>query len=78
MLKRYFKPNSLTWLASVVPILAGLLILTEPIHQQHDLVVMVTAKFPGASPTELILTGLAGVGLRGVAGEIVETMKRGL
>jgi len=64
MTSKYFKPNSLTWWASVVPILAGLFIATEPLHGLSAAVSSVENAFGAPAPV-LINAGLAGIGIRG-------------
>ena len=61
---KYFKPFSLTWWASVAPLLAGLFMATEAIHGQSALVASIYAA-TGMSAPVLINLGLAGIGLRG-------------
>ncbi|MEZ5886786.1 MAG: hypothetical protein R3D56_07890 [Paracoccaceae bacterium] len=62
---RYFKPTSLTWLASAAPVAAGLFIAFEPVHHLSDWVKAVNATFGNTSPYLLINAGLVGIGLRG-------------
>lgn len=62
---RYFKPRSLTWLASAMPLGAGLFIAFEPVHHLTDWTRAVGATFGGTSPYLLINAGLVGIGLRG-------------
>lgn len=62
---KYVKPNSLTWLASALPILAGLFIAFEPVHHLADWVEAVSRIFGDTSPYLLINAGLVGIGLRG-------------
>jgi len=64
MTTKYFKPKSLTWLASVVPLLAGVFIALEPVH---GLAAWVEAarNATGMTAPALINLGLAGIGLRG-------------
>ncbi|WP_413868399.1 hypothetical protein [Albidovulum sp.] len=63
-IRKYVKPTSLTWLASALPILAGLFIAFEPVHHLADWVKAVSRTFGDASPYLLINAGLAGIGLR--------------
>lgn len=65
--RKYWKPASLTWLASMTPVLAGLFIAFEPVHHLTDWVAAVSATFGDASPYLLINAGLVGIGLRGAA-----------
>ncbi|MGB1215856.1 MAG: hypothetical protein ACPG4X_20980 [Pikeienuella sp.] len=62
---KYFKPTSLTWWASVVPIVAGVFIAAEPLHEMTLITQSVQDMFGGATPGMLINAGLAGIGLRG-------------
>ncbi len=64
-IRRYVKPTSLTWLASALPVLAGLFIAFEPVHHLSDWTRAVSRAFGDASPYLLINAGLVGVGLRG-------------
>ncbi|PPB81748.1 hypothetical protein LV82_00963 [Albidovulum inexpectatum] len=66
---RYFKPWSLTWIASVMPLAAGLFLAFEPVHHLDDWARAISAAFGDASPYVLINAGLAGIGLRGAIGE---------
>lgn len=62
---KYIKPYSLTWWASVAPLVAGLILATEPLHGAAGLVGVVR-ELVGADiePAYLINAGLAGIGLR--------------
>ena len=64
-LRKYVKPMSLTWLASVLPFLAGLFIAFEPVHHLADWAKAVSLTFGATSPYLLINAGLVGIGLRG-------------
>jgi hypothetical protein len=64
MIRKYVKPTSLTWLASVLPIVAGLFVAFEPVHHLADWAKAVSRIFGEASPYLLINAGLAGIGLR--------------
>jgi hypothetical protein len=61
---KYWKPESLTWWASVVPLLCGLFIAFEPVHKLADLSESIRLA-TGLSAPVLINIGLAGIGLRG-------------
>ncbi|MCY1127145.1 hypothetical protein OU426_09800 [Frigidibacter sp. RF13] len=63
--RRYFKPRSLTWIASAAPVAAGLFIAFEPVHHLGDWAKAVSATFGNTSPYLLINAGLVGIGLRG-------------
>lgn len=64
MLEKYFKPKSLTWLASIVPLFLGLFMAGEPIHGLSDLV-DVAYNATGMKAPVLINAGLLGIGVRG-------------
>jgi hypothetical protein len=64
MTTKYFKPKSLTWLASVVPLLAGVFIALEPVHGLAAWAEAVR-NATGLTAPALINLGLAGIGLRG-------------
>lgn len=64
-MKRYFKPRSLTWWASVAPLFAGGFIAFEPVHEWAAMTESVQSVFGGAPAGVLINAGLAGIGLRG-------------
>ena len=64
MMQKYFKPKSLTWWASVVPLILGLFMAFEPLHGWSDLV-QAARNATGATAPVLINAGLAGIGLRG-------------
>ncbi len=63
--RKYVKPLSLTWLASALPLLAGMFMAFEPVHHLSDWSRAVGLTFGGASPYLLINAGLVGIGLRG-------------
>lgn len=63
-MRKYFKPFSLTWLASALPFCAGLFIAFEPVHHLTEWAASVSATFGDASPYLLINAGLAGIGIR--------------
>lgn len=67
-MRQYIKPKSLTWWMSVVPIVAGVFIATEPLHAQTLVVQSVQDMFGGATPVVLINAGLAGIGFRRAVG----------
>lgn len=64
-MSKYIKPGSLTWWASVVPILTGLFVAAEPLHELASGVEFINNATDGMSPWVLINAGLAGIGLRG-------------
>lgn len=65
MESKYFKPKSLTWWASLAPLLAGLFVAAEPVHGLAAWVELIDNATGGASPAVLINAGVAGIGLRG-------------
>lgn len=64
-MNKYVKPGSLTWWASVVPILAGLFVAAEPLHGLTMGIEVINNATDNMSPFVLINAGLAGIGLRG-------------
>jgi hypothetical protein len=65
MTRKYFKPKSLTWLASFVPVLAGGLVASLPLHGWSEVVETIDAITGGMSPYVMINAGLVGIGMRG-------------
>lgn len=65
---KYVKPFSLTWWASVVPLVVGVFVAAEPYHGLTELVGIVNSMTDNMSPAVLINMGLAGIGLRGAVG----------
>ena len=63
--RKYIKPASVTWWASVAPIAGGAFIAFEPVHQLAEYASSVSALFGDASPGVLINAGLVGIGIRG-------------
>ena len=61
--QKYFKPRSLTWWASMVPLVAGSVIATEPLHLQTAIVQSIQG-FTDLPSYMLINGGLFGIGLR--------------
>ena len=62
---KYWKPRSVTWWAGLVPLVAGLIIATEPLHGWLDLVATInnmTGRVPAAV---LINAGAVAIGMRG-------------
>lgn len=64
-MKRYFKPKSVTWWSSLVPIILGLIVAFEPLFPNPILSEIVFNLTGGISPAMLINMGLVGVGIRG-------------
>jgi len=65
--RKYFKPKSVTWWSGFVPLVGGVFIAFEPVHQLADYTTAVHALFGNASPGILINGGLALIGLRGAS-----------
>ena len=61
---KYVKPTSLTWWASVAPLLAGLLVATVPLHGMAGIADSIV-NGTGMTAPVLINLGAAGIGLRG-------------
>lgn len=62
---KYFKPFSLTWWASVVPLVAGLIVATEPMHGLETIVSTIDNLSGGLSGYAMMNIGVGGIGLRG-------------
>jgi len=63
-MNKYFKPGSLTWWASVSPLLMGLFMASEPLHGMAAAVLSIQ-NATGMSAPVLINAGLMGIGIRG-------------
>ena len=61
---KYVKPKSLTWWASLIPMLAGAFVATLPFHGAANLVAMIDQLTGGVEPIVLINAGLVGIGMR--------------
>ena len=61
---KYFKPQSLTWWASVSPLIMGLFIALEPLHGMASAAMSIT-NATGMTAPVLINAGLMGIGIRG-------------
>lgn len=63
---KYFKPKSVTWWASVAPIVAGIVLIIGPdVPPLMPVAELIQRAYPGVTPITLINIGLAGVGVRG-------------
>ncbi len=62
---KYLKPNSLTWWASAIPLIAGVVVATEPLHGMASVVMSINNVTGSVAPAILINAGLAGIGIRG-------------
>ncbi len=65
MVKKYIKPNSLTWWAAIMPLVAGIILATEPLHGWLEMAQALRNITGDVSPAVLINVGLGGIGLRG-------------
>ena len=63
--RKYFKPMSVSWWASVAPLTAGVILATEPLHGWGAIVETLRSITGDVPPAILINTGLAGIGIRG-------------
>lgn len=61
---KYVKLGSLTWLVSMVPLLAGVAVATEPLHGLSAMIMTINS-MTDYSAAELIQLGLLGIGVRG-------------
>lgn len=62
---KYFKPKSLTWWGSVVPLLAGLIsAASASVPALEPAKVVIDAASGGLTPAVLINAGLVGIGVR--------------
>lgn len=62
---KYIKPLSVAWWSAFVPLVLGLLIATEPLHQLVAMAETASLLTGGADPYLLINGGMFGIGLRG-------------
>ena len=62
---KYFKPASLTWWASFVPLAMGTFAASEPLHGLSVGVLVVDNLTGGIGSYALINAGLVGIGMRG-------------
>lgn len=66
--RKYFKPKSLTWWGGVAPLIAGVVIASEPLHNLTN-VVLVLGTLTGHAPVAVLINaGLFAIGLRGKDG----------
>ena len=66
---KYVKPKSLSWWASVAPLVAGLIVaLSAALPSLAPVVSVIDAASGGMTAPVLINLGLAGIGLRGAMG----------
>lgn len=63
---KYVKPKSLTWWASVFPLIAGVVLaFTSSVPGMEGVAGIIGGFFPDMSAVALINMGLIGIGLRG-------------
>ena len=65
---KYFKPFTLTWWVGAVPLIAGLIVGLEPLHQYGELVQSINNVSGNLEPSIMVTSGLAAIGLRGKDG----------
>tara|TARA_R110000764_G_scaffold20315_2_gene52249 strand:- start:1063 stop:1269 length:207 start_codon:yes stop_codon:yes gene_type:complete len=65
MKQKYFKPLSLTWWASFMPLAMGLIVATLPLHGWAAGAETINLMSNNTPSGILINAGLAGIGLRG-------------
>ena len=63
--KKYFRPKSVTWWASVTPLLAGLILAIAQAFAWAPVIAIINTFAPGMGPAMLVNLGLLGIGLRG-------------
>jgi hypothetical protein len=62
---KYFKPKSLTWWSSCVPLIAGVVVAFEPLHGGVAITETINNVTGFLSPAVMINAGLIGIGVRG-------------
>lgn len=65
----YIKLKSLTFWASLVPLMAGLLLATENFHELDQISTTIRLMFGETRPHMLINAGVFGIGLREAVGK---------
>lgn len=66
MESKYFKPRSLSWWASVTPLLAGMILALSAAFPALEGVATVISEASGGLPAPVLINmGLVGIGLRG-------------
>ena len=63
-MRKYIKPSSLTFWASLTPLSLGAFMAFAPIHGLTDWVYSIDALTGGVGPYGLVNAGLAGIGIR--------------
>jgi|TARA_R110000782_G_scaffold132930_1_gene225110 hypothetical protein len=61
---KYLKFKSLTWWASFMPLIGGVLVASEALHGWSDITATIDAVTGGVSPSLMINAGLLGIGFR--------------
>ena len=64
----YIKLKSVTFWASFVPLLLGVVVATEPLHGLTAIVATVNALTGNVAPAVMINAGLLGIGIRRAVG----------
>lgn len=65
---KYIKPESLTWWAGFVPIVAGVFIALGPVHGLVAMIAVIDSITGGVEPAVLIGAGMTAIGLRAAPG----------
>lgn len=65
--RKYFKPKSLTWWASFVPLAAGCIVATQDFQEWTRVISSIDRASGEMTASQLIFVGLGGIGLRGAA-----------
>lgn len=63
--RKYFRPKSVTWWVSILPLLAGILLAFAQAFAWAPVIALIATFAPGATPSVLVYAGLMGIGLRG-------------
>jgi len=63
--EKYWKPTSVSWWASFVPLVIGIIIASEPVHGWAEVVEALNRMCGNIPAYVLINGGLAGIGFRG-------------
>jgi 1,4-dihydroxy-2-naphthoate octaprenyltransferase len=63
--EKYIRPKSVTWWASVTPLILGLILALAQTLGWTQVIALIEIFAPGASPAMLVNLGLFGIGLRG-------------
>lgn len=63
--KKYFRPKSVTWWASVFPLVMGIVLAVAQAFAWAPVIAIIAVFAPGMGPGTLVNLGLFGIGLRG-------------